>query len=90
MFRPDKFFSDQKIDLMSDRAVSIDRGAHKLLLGSGPSLDYGHLVLATGEHVTRIIFERDDSSPAPKAVGVEVARGTYLYRASKKPAMSLR
>ena len=48
MFRPEKFFFDQKIDLISDRAVSIDRGAHKLLLGSGTSLDYGHLVLATG------------------------------------------
>src|SRR5438445_188367 len=48
MFRPDKFYRDQKIDLMSDRAVSIDRGAHRILLGSGASLDYGHLVLATG------------------------------------------
>ncbi|MGH6641514.1 MAG: NAD(P)/FAD-dependent oxidoreductase, partial [Bradyrhizobium sp.] len=48
MFRPEKFFSDQKIDLISDRAVSIDRGAHKVLLGSGTSLDYGHLILATG------------------------------------------
>src|SRR5882757_11064106 len=48
MFRPEKFFSDQKIDLISDRAVSIDRGAHRLLLGSGSFLDYGHLVLATG------------------------------------------
>jgi 3-phenylpropionate/trans-cinnamate dioxygenase ferredoxin reductase component len=48
MFRPEKFFLDQKIDLIADRAVSIDRGAHKVLLGSGSSLDYGHLVLATG------------------------------------------
>ncbi len=48
MFRPEKFFSDQKIDLISDRVVSIDRSAHKVLLGSGSSLDYGHLVLATG------------------------------------------
>ena len=48
MFRPEKFYLDQKIDLISDRAVSIDRSAHKLLLGSGSSLDYGHLVLATG------------------------------------------
>jgi 3-phenylpropionate/trans-cinnamate dioxygenase ferredoxin reductase subunit len=48
MFRPEKFYHDQKIDLISDRAVSIDRDGHKLLLGSGSSLDYGHLVLATG------------------------------------------
>jgi 3-phenylpropionate/trans-cinnamate dioxygenase ferredoxin reductase component len=48
MFRPEKFFSDQKVDLIADRAVSIDRGAHKVLLGSGSTLGYGHLVLATG------------------------------------------
>jgi 3-phenylpropionate/trans-cinnamate dioxygenase ferredoxin reductase subunit len=48
MFRPDKFYRDQNIDLISDRAVSIDRAAHKVRLASGSSLDYGHLVLATG------------------------------------------
>jgi len=48
MFRPEKFYADQKIDLLSGSAASIDRGAHKLLLASGSSLDYGHLVLATG------------------------------------------
>ena len=48
MFRPDKFYRDQNIELMSDRAASIDRAAHRLLLASGAALDYGHLVLATG------------------------------------------
>src|SRR6476619_2261299 len=48
MFRPEKFYSDQNIDLISDRAVSIDRAARKVLLASGSSLEYGHLVLATG------------------------------------------
>src|ERR1700721_2101578 len=48
MFRPDKFYREQNIELIADRAVSIDRGARKLLLASGASLDYGHLVLATG------------------------------------------
>ena len=48
MFRPDKFYRNQTIELIGDRAVSIDRAAHKLLLASGASLDYGHLVLATG------------------------------------------
>src|SRR6202012_2345955 len=48
MFRPDKFYRDQTIDLIADRAVVIDRGKRKLLLASGASLDYGHLVLATG------------------------------------------
>ncbi len=48
MFRPAKFYSDQKIELISDRAVSIDRASCKLKLASGSSLEYGHLVLATG------------------------------------------
>jgi 3-phenylpropionate/trans-cinnamate dioxygenase ferredoxin reductase subunit len=48
MFRPDKFYREQHIELIGDRAVSIDRGARRLLLASGASLDYGHLVLATG------------------------------------------
>src|SRR3989337_2740842 len=48
MFRPDKFYRDQNIELIADRAASIDRTAPKLLLASGCSLEYGHLVLATG------------------------------------------
>src|SRR5205085_8760100 len=48
MFRPDKFYCDQNIELIADRAIAIDRGARKVLLASGASLDYGHLVLATG------------------------------------------
>src|ERR1700759_3294821 len=48
MFRPDKFYRDQNIELIADRAVAIDRTAQRLLLASGSFLDYGHLVLATG------------------------------------------
>src|SRR5436189_4415474 len=48
MFRPEKFYHDQHVDLIVDRAVSIDRAARKVSLASGTSLDYGHLVLATG------------------------------------------
>jgi 3-phenylpropionate/trans-cinnamate dioxygenase ferredoxin reductase subunit len=48
MFRPEKFYHDQNVDLIADRAISIDRAARKVLLHSGASLDYGHLVLATG------------------------------------------
>jgi 3-phenylpropionate/trans-cinnamate dioxygenase ferredoxin reductase subunit len=48
MFRPDKFYRDQNIELIGDRAVAIDRGARQVLLASGSSLEYGHLVLATG------------------------------------------
>jgi 3-phenylpropionate/trans-cinnamate dioxygenase ferredoxin reductase component len=48
MFRPDKFYRDQNIELITDRAASIDRVARKVAFTSGASLDYGHLVLATG------------------------------------------
>src|SRR5690349_23166528 len=48
MFRLDKFYSDQHIDLITDRAAAIDRGARRVTLASGAVLDYGHLVLATG------------------------------------------
>jgi 3-phenylpropionate/trans-cinnamate dioxygenase ferredoxin reductase subunit len=48
MFRPDKFYRDQNIELIADRAVSIDRATRRLVLASGSSMDYGHLVLATG------------------------------------------
>jgi 3-phenylpropionate/trans-cinnamate dioxygenase ferredoxin reductase component len=48
MFRPDKFYRDQNIELIADRAVSIDRGVRRLLLSSGAPLDYRNLVLATG------------------------------------------
>jgi len=48
MFRPQKFYADQNIELISDRAVRIDRASRKLKLASGAAFDYGHLVLATG------------------------------------------
>ena len=48
MFRPEKFYADQRIELIGDRAIAIDRAARKLKLASGGALDYGHLVLATG------------------------------------------
>lgn len=48
MFRPEKFYHDQTIELIAGRAVSIDRAARKVHLASGETLPYGHLVLATG------------------------------------------
>jgi 3-phenylpropionate/trans-cinnamate dioxygenase ferredoxin reductase component len=48
MFRPPKFYTAQNIELISDRAVAIDRASRKLKLASGAAFDYGHLVLATG------------------------------------------
>jgi 3-phenylpropionate/trans-cinnamate dioxygenase ferredoxin reductase subunit len=48
MFRPQKFFADQTIELTADYALAIDRVERKLKLASGTALDYDHLVLATG------------------------------------------
>jgi 3-phenylpropionate/trans-cinnamate dioxygenase ferredoxin reductase subunit len=48
MFRPEKFYADQKIELIAGRVASIDRQSHKVRLASGDVFDYGHLVLATG------------------------------------------
>src|ERR1700716_4429218 len=43
MFRPDKFYREQNVELIADRAVAIDRAAHRLVLASGASLQERHL-----------------------------------------------
>src|ERR1700681_1826820 len=48
MFRPDKFYREQNIELIADRAALIDRAARRLSLASSGVLDYSHLILATG------------------------------------------
>ncbi|MGJ4883405.1 NAD(P)/FAD-dependent oxidoreductase [Bradyrhizobium sp. HKCCYLRH1065] len=48
MFRPQKFYADQTIDLVYDRAIAVQRDQRRVLLASGKTLDYGHLVFATG------------------------------------------
>jgi 3-phenylpropionate/trans-cinnamate dioxygenase ferredoxin reductase component len=48
VFRPEKFYADQKIELIVGRVASIDRQSRKVRLASGDVFDYGHLVLATG------------------------------------------
>ncbi|WP_316164340.1 MULTISPECIES: NAD(P)/FAD-dependent oxidoreductase [unclassified Bradyrhizobium] len=48
MFRPQKFYADQTIDLVYDRAVAVQRDQRRVLLASSRTLDYGHLVFATG------------------------------------------
>lgn len=40
------------------------------------------LVLTTGRFATRVLFARPEGDGAPRAVGVEVAQGLHLYRAS--------
>ncbi|WP_315758537.1 MULTISPECIES: NAD(P)/FAD-dependent oxidoreductase [unclassified Bradyrhizobium] len=63
MFRPQKFYADQTIDLVYDRAVSVQRDQRKVLFASGRTLDYGHLVFATGAR-NRLLDIPNASLPA--------------------------
>jgi 3-phenylpropionate/trans-cinnamate dioxygenase ferredoxin reductase subunit len=47
-FRPEAFFRDHQIDLVSDHVCAVDRVARRMTLQSCHSLEYGHLVFATG------------------------------------------
>ncbi|MTH99269.1 NAD(P)/FAD-dependent oxidoreductase [Roseibium sp. RKSG952] len=59
--RPPAFYTTQNIDLIPDtRVVSIDRGAKRLKLENGDTLDYGRLVLATGTQARRIALPGHD------------------------------
>lgn len=49
-FRPAAFFAEQRIELVFDAAVAIDRVNRRVTLRSGGTLAYDHLVLATGAH----------------------------------------
>ncbi|TDR90098.1 NAD(P)/FAD-dependent oxidoreductase [Enterovirga rhinocerotis] len=49
LLRARPFFDDRGIDVLApERAARIERAERRLVLGSGLSLPYGHLVLATG------------------------------------------
>ncbi|MET4324068.1 FAD-dependent oxidoreductase [Bradyrhizobium sp. RT5a] len=48
LFRPANFYDGESIELVQSRVVAIDRQHLKLLLASGASLHYRHVVLATG------------------------------------------
>ncbi len=48
--RPAAWFADQRITLRHDRVTAIDRPNRRVTLTSGATLDYDHLVLATGAH----------------------------------------
>jgi 3-phenylpropionate/trans-cinnamate dioxygenase ferredoxin reductase subunit len=68
-FRPERFYEDHSIELMlSQRAVSIDREARRVGLASRMSVEYDHLVLATGARVRKLpvpgvlyLRDRDDA-----------------------------
>jgi choline dehydrogenase-like flavoprotein len=40
------------------------------------------LVIRSGAHVTRVLFEKGEADDAPRAIGVECAVATHLYEAS--------
>lgn len=49
-FRPERFFTDNRIELVYGEATAIDRTNRRIQLRSGDSYNYDHLVLATGAH----------------------------------------
>lgn len=68
LIRPQKFYDDKNIDLrLGVRVTAIDRDARTVTLDSGETLEWTHLVLATGSHVRRL--------PLP---GVELPGVHYL------------
>ena len=59
-FRPATFFSEQNIELLHTRAVEIDRQNQNVVLANGNSVDYDHLILATGGHNRLLSIPGDD------------------------------
>jgi 3-phenylpropionate/trans-cinnamate dioxygenase ferredoxin reductase subunit len=49
-FRPDKFFSLHRIDLVHERVTAIDRTNRRVTFAGGGFTEYDHLVLAVGAH----------------------------------------
>jgi 3-phenylpropionate/trans-cinnamate dioxygenase ferredoxin reductase subunit len=51
LLRPQNYYEKHSIDLVTNtRVTAIDRAASRVALSSGTSLDYDHLVIATGAH----------------------------------------
>lgn len=50
LFRPADFYTTQRIELLHDQATAIDRQNRRVVLASGETVNYDHLVLATGAH----------------------------------------
>ena len=61
LFRPDCFYAEQRIDLVSDQVASIDRTARKAIFASGNSLGYRHLVFATGARNRKLQLPNADN-----------------------------
>lgn len=55
LLRPAKFYADKNIELkLGIRVESIDPAAKTVALSNGETLDFTHLVIATGSHVRRL------------------------------------
>ena len=69
-FRPESWYAENRVELrLSTYAEQIDRGAGRVVLQDGTSLDYGTLVLATGASPRTL----------PASVGGEL-QGVHLMR----------
>lgn len=67
--RPAEFFEEKNIELrLGVEAAAVDTGARRLILGDGGTLDYSHLVIATGLRPRRL-------PGLPDLRGVHVLRG---------------
>lgn len=57
LFRPGRFFDEHRVQLMQVRAEYIDRTVQRVVLQSGESIAYDHLVIATGSSPRKIALE---------------------------------
>jgi 3-phenylpropionate/trans-cinnamate dioxygenase ferredoxin reductase component len=48
LLRQEPWYAKQRVDLVLDRVVAVDRAGHQVRLAGGEVLPYGHLILATG------------------------------------------
>ncbi|MBJ7451012.1 MAG: FAD-dependent oxidoreductase, partial [Blastococcus sp.] len=48
LLRQEPWYAKQRVDLVLDRVVAVDRAGHQVRLSGGEVLPYGHLILATG------------------------------------------
>ncbi|HEU0094951.1 MAG TPA: FAD-dependent oxidoreductase, partial [Rhizomicrobium sp.] len=69
-FRPESWYADNRVEVkLSTAAAAIDRTARQVTLSDGSSLDYDHLVLATGSTPRRL----------PAAIGGDL-EGVFTVR----------
>ncbi len=82
MFRPEKFYHDQNIDLISDRAVSIDRAARKLSLASG---DLARLrPSGAGDRGAQSAARHSQRQPRQRALSADARRKRGVARATSR------